>query len=51
VWVYGYYDYQGDHYDWVPGHWEIPPPNAVAFVRPHWRYRGGAYVYVRGYWR
>ena len=28
-----------------------PPPNAVAFVRPHWRYRGGTYVYIRGYWR
>jgi hypothetical protein len=51
LWVYGYYDYDGYRYLWVPGHWEIPPPNAVAFVRPHWRYRGGSYVYIRGYWR
>ncbi|HEY4990235.1 MAG TPA: YMGG-like glycine zipper-containing protein [Opitutaceae bacterium] len=51
MWVYGYYDFDGYRYLWVPGHWEIPPPNAVAFVRPHWRYRGGSYVYIRGYWR
>jgi hypothetical protein len=57
VWIYGYYDWQWNQqasvygYVWVPGHWEIPPPGAVAFVRPHWRYRGGTYVYIRGYWR
>jgi hypothetical protein len=51
VWVVGFYDWNGYQYNWVPGHWEIPPPNAVAFVRPHWRYRGGTYVYIRGYWR
>ncbi len=51
VWIYGFYDFDGYRYLWVPGHWEIPPPNTVSFVRPHWRYRGGSYVYVRGYWR
>jgi hypothetical protein len=51
IWVVGFYDWDGYSYNWVPGHWEIPPPNAVAFVRPHWRYRGGTYVYIRGYWR
>ncbi len=51
VWIYGFYDFDGYRYQWVPGHWEIPPPNSAAFVRPHWRYRGGSYVYVRGYWR
>ena len=51
VWVVGFYYWNGYQYNWVPGHWEIPPPNAVAFVRPHWRYRGGTYVYIRGYWR
>ena len=51
LWIYGYYDFNGSQYVWVPGHWEIPPPNAVTFVRPHWHYRGGTYVYVRAYWR
>ena len=51
IWVVGFYDWDGYRYNWVPGHWEVPPPNAVVFVRPHWRYRGGTYVYIRGYWR
>jgi hypothetical protein len=50
-WIAGYYNFDGYQYLWVPGHWEIPPPNFTVFVRPHWIYRGGAYVYVRGYWR
>src|SRR6202789_3657310 len=36
VWIYGYYEFNGQGYVWIPGHWEIPPPNCVAFVRPHW---------------
>jgi hypothetical protein len=51
VWVAGYYGFDGYRYNWVPGHWEIPPPNYVVFVRPHWVYRGGEYIYIRGYWR
>ncbi len=51
VWIAGYYGYDGYRYYWVAGHWEIPPPEFRVFVRPHWVYRGGAYVYVRGYWR
>jgi hypothetical protein len=33
IWIYGYYDFDGNGYLWVPGHWEIPPPNCGA-VRP-----------------
>jgi len=51
VWVAGYYNFDGYSYLWVPGHWEIPPPDVSVFVRPHWVYRGGQYVFVRAYWR
>lgn len=51
VWVAGFYGFDGYRYNWVPGHWEIPPQGYVVFVRPHWIYRGGQYFYVRGYWR
>jgi outer membrane lipoprotein SlyB len=52
VWVDGYYLYAGyNRYEWVPGHWEIPPRGYRTYVRPAWQPRGGTYVYVRGYWR
>ncbi|HVS52737.1 MAG TPA: glycine zipper domain-containing protein [Opitutaceae bacterium] len=53
VWVEGYYAYtgRGNEYAWVPGHWEVPPPRAHAYVRPRWERRDNGYVYVRGYWQ
>jgi hypothetical protein len=51
LWIAGYYNFDGYQYAWVPGHWEIPPPGVGVFVRPHWVYRGGQYVFIRGYWR
>lgn len=52
VWVEGYYTYVGgNRYEWVPGHWEVPPPRYSTFVHPRWERRGGNYVYYRGHWR
>ena len=51
IWIAGYYGFDGYHYYWVAGHWEVPPPSLHVFVRPHWVYRYGSYIYVRGYWR
>jgi hypothetical protein len=50
-WIAGYYNFDGYSYNWVPGHWEVPPPDVTVFIRPHWVYRGGQYVFIRGYWR
>lgn len=52
VWVAGYYAYVGgDRYEWIPGHWEIPPGRGRNFDRPRWERRGNTYVYLRGGWR
>ena len=52
IWVQGYYLYVGrGRYEWVPGHWEIPPRGYRTYVRPGWARQGGSYVYMRGYWR
>jgi outer membrane lipoprotein SlyB len=53
VWVEGYWAYagHGNRYEWVPGHWEVPPPRYRTFVQPRWERRGNGYVYMRGYWR
>ena len=52
VWVGGYWVFNTNRrYEWMPGRWEIPPPNCRVFVAPHWARRGEGFVYVRGYWR
>jgi hypothetical protein len=45
VWVRGFYDWQGDDWAWVPGHWVAPPERSVRWVSPRyvrvdegWRY-------------
>ena len=45
VWVKGFYDWQGDDWVWVPGHWVAPPERSVRWVSPRyvrvdegWRY-------------
>jgi len=51
LWVPGYWSFDGARYIWITGQWEIPPPNAGAFIVAHWEGRGDGYVYVPGYWR
>jgi hypothetical protein len=51
IWVSGYYLWNDNSYVWVAGHWEIPPPGYRHFHPAHWEYRGGNYIYIRGYWR
>ena len=53
VWVQGYWSYsgRGNSYQWVPGHWEIPPGQYRTFVQPRWERQPQGYIYVRGYWR
>jgi hypothetical protein len=53
IWISGYYSYtgRGNRYEWVPGHWEVPPPRYRSYVHPRWERKGGNYVYFRGYWR
>jgi hypothetical protein len=51
IWVPGYWTYDGRGYGWVAGVWEIPPPNAHAYVAAHWENQGGRSVYVQSSWR
>jgi hypothetical protein len=54
VWIEGHYAYTGNTaspYEWVAGHWEIPPPGANHWVPGSWQRSGDGYVYVRGHWQ
>jgi len=54
VWIQGYYAYTGNSanpYEWVPGHWEIPPPGSRTWIPPSWQRSGDGYIYQRGHWQ
>lgn len=51
LWVPGYWTFDGRRYSWTTGHWEIPPPNARAYVVAHWEQRPEGYAFVQSYWR
>jgi hypothetical protein len=51
VWVPGYQRWDGGHYVWERGHWELPPRPHARWVAPRWEHRHGEYVFIEGRWR
>src|SRR4051812_36764226 len=50
VWINGYWTWQNNRYEWMSGHWEVPPSSATAWVAPRWQQEGGSYRFYEGHW-
>ncbi len=50
VWVAGYWSWRSDHYEWVPGRWQIPPRAGATWVPPRWQPEGSSWRFYDGYW-
>lgn len=51
VWVPGYWTWRNNRYEWMAGHWEIPPRTGSVWVAPRWeRLSDGSYRFYEGYW-
>ena len=50
VWIAGYWDRQGDRWDWAPGRWEEPSQRGSRWVKPRYQREGGAYRYEPAHW-
>ena len=50
VWVGGAWIWNAG-WVWSPGHWGRPPHRGARWFGPHYEFRGGRHVWVRGYWR
>lgn len=50
VWVPGYWTWRGDRYEWMAGHWEIPPRAGAVWVPPRWQPEGTSWRFYEGYW-
>ena len=49
--VEGYYNWVGDHYEWVPPTWSRAPRPGATYVPGHWESTAGGYVWRPAYWQ
>lgn len=49
-WLPGYYVWQNNRYEWMAGHWEVPPRANATWVNPRWVAENGNYRFYEGYW-
>jgi hypothetical protein len=49
-WVGGFWAWEG-RWVWRAGHWARPPHPGAVWFGPHYVFRGGRHIWVRGYWR
>lgn len=50
VWLAGYWSWRTDRYQWMAGHWEVPPRAGSVWVPPRWQPEGTAWRFYEGYW-
>ena len=50
--IEGYYNWLGDHYDWVPATWAKIPRAGATYVPGHWQSAAnGGFTWMPGYWQ
>lgn len=49
-WIPGYWTWRNEQYQWMAGHWELPPSSSSVWVAPRWEQQGNAYRFYEGYW-
>jgi hypothetical protein len=50
VWLPGFWTWRNDRYEWMAGHWELPPSSSTVWIAPRWEQQGNAYKFTEGYW-
>jgi len=50
VWIPGFWTWRDSQYEWMAGHWELPPSQGAVWVAPRWEQQGNAYRFYEGYW-
>lgn len=50
VWVPGYWTWRNNQYQWMAGHWEMPPRAGAVWIPPRWQPEGTSWRFYEGYW-
>jgi hypothetical protein len=51
VWIGGFWGWGPHGWVWTHGYWGRPPHRGMRWYGPHYEFRGGRHVWVRGGWR
>jgi len=51
IWIGGAWVWGAGGWHWGPGRWERAPFAGARWYGPHYEFRGGRHVWVRGHWR
>jgi len=50
VWVDGYWTWQNNRYEWMAGHWQVPPFAGARWESPRVVQESGGYRFYEGRW-
>jgi hypothetical protein len=50
TWVPGFWTWKNNQYQWMAGHWQIPPRTGAVWVPPRWAPEGNSWRFYEGYW-
>ena len=50
AWVPGYWTWRNNRYEWMAGHWEVPPRSGAVWIPPRWQPEGSSWRFYEGYW-
>ena len=50
VWINGYWTWQNNRYEWMAGHWEVPPFTGAKWENPRVQSEAGAFRFYEGRW-
>jgi len=51
-WVPGFWTWRNERYEWMAGHWELPPNRNSVWIAPRWeRTNDGGYRFYEGFWQ
>jgi hypothetical protein len=51
VWIPGFYAWRGRDYQWMPGHFELPPTGFGRWRPGQWRHDRRGWYFVEGHWQ
>jgi hypothetical protein len=50
VWIDGYWTWRNNRYEWMAGHWEVPPFSGAKWVAPRSESQSGGIRFYEGHW-